>query len=332
MILTEPLTLKVLVTGASGFVGSRLRDAMIDAGADVVALRRPSSPKPERGRSVVGSYEDVTGLTEMLREEKPDVVFHVAGSTKGVSYDDFRRANVMPTRHLLEALREGHPDVGRFVYVSSLASYGPSHPDRPLVESDPQRPIEHYGQSKREAEDVVRDESGDVATTILRPSGVYGPGDRDYFNLFREVTRGRNVFFGNRERLFSAVYVDDCVRAMVAAAQSDVTAGKGYFLDDGEPISWEQFQTAIVDASKRRVVTIDLPGFLVPMAAVGGELLSRVDGQPRLFNRQKAKMGEQDAWTCRSDAARTDFGFEARVDLTEGVTRTLRWYRDNGWV
>ena len=328
----EKLAGKTLITGASGFVGGRLRDALLDAGSEVVTIRRNSSPDPERGRSVVGNYADLGGLTELIENEKPDFVFHVAGAPKGVSYDDFRRANVMPTRNLLHAVKKAHPSVKRFVLVSSLAAYGLSSISRPHTEDFKPQPIEHYGKSKLEAERVLEQEANGVAWTTLRPSGVYGPGDGDYFNLFREVDKGRNVYFGNRERWFSAIYVDDCVRGLVAAARSDKTVGEGYFLCDGVPITWGTFQEAIIKASGKRVRTVNLPSFLVDVAAVGGELLSKFDKKPRLFNRQKAAMGAQDAWTCRHDKAHEHFDYKPEVDIGDGVRLALTWYRQNGWL
>lgn len=331
-VLKEKLEGKALITGASGFIGSNLRDALLDAGADVVAIRRKRSPEPKRGRSVVAEYDDLDRLRAVIREEKPDWVFHVAGATKGVTYEDFQRANVMPTKNLLEALTQEHPDLKRFVLVSSLTSYGPSTPERPLRETDPRRPIEHYGRSKLEAEQVVEALGDSLPWTTLRPGGVYGPGDVDYFNLFREIEKGRNVFFGNRRRWFSAVYIDDCVRAIVGAATHDATRSKGYFVCDGRPITWETFQNAIIEASGRKVRTLDLPEVLVDIAALGGELLTAIDKKPRLFNRQKAKMGAQEAWTCVHDAARADFGYQPEVPLEEGVKRALTWYRERGWI
>lgn len=331
-VLKDKLEGKALITGASGFIGSNLRDALLDAGADVVAIRRKRSPEPDKGRSVAAEYDDLERLTEVMRDEKPDWVFHVAGATKGVTYEDFQRANVMPTKNLLEALSREHPGVKRFVLVSSLTSYGPSTPERPHRESDPRKPIEHYGKSKLEAEQVVEALGDTLPWTIVRPGGVYGPGDVDYFNLFREVEKGRNVFFGNRHRWFSAIYVDDCVRAIVNGARSDAALGRGYFLCDGRPITWETFQGAIVEASGRKVRTLNLPEVLVDLAAFGGELATRVDKKPRLFNRQKAKMGAQEAWTCTHDAARADFGYRPEVPLAEGVKKALGWYRERRWV
>lgn len=322
----------VLITGASGFIGGRLRDALLDAGADVVAIRRAGSPEARRGRSAVADYADLDALKKLVERERPSYVFHVAGATKGVTYEDFRAANVMPTRNLLTALREAHPEVQRFVHVSSLTSYGPSTKERPLVESDPRRPIEFYGQSKLEAEEVVEAMGDALPWTIIRPSGVYGPGDVDYFELFKSVERGINLFFGNRERLFSAVYVDDLVRVILDSAQSENTRGKGYFVCDGQPTTWEAFQEHIVRASGRRVRTLNLPEMLVHIAAMGGELATRIDKKPRLLNRQKARMGAQEAWTCRHDALRTDIGYRPEVMQEEGVKRTLAWYREKKWV
>jgi nucleoside-diphosphate-sugar epimerase len=322
---------KVLITGASGFIGSRLRDELLASGSDVVAIRRPGSPPAKAGRSVEVDYGSASELERVVAAEKPDYVLHVAGVTKGSSYEDLQRGNVVPTRNLIVALGREHPDMKRFVLVSSLASYGPSATTAPHREEDPPRPIEYYGQSKLEAERVVEEESGDVPWTIVRPSGVYGPGDVDYFNLFKSAMRGWNAYFGNRDRCMSVIYVDDCVRGILQAARHESSIGRGYFLTSDEPVTWERFQSEVVRVVDRRVRTVDLPGQLVLVAALGGELATRIDKKPRLLNLQKAKMGAQQAWTCVGDAASRDFGFTAEVDLAEGIRRTHEWYVANDW-
>lgn len=323
---------KALITGASGFIGSRLRDALVDRGLDVVAIRRKGSPASKRGRSVEAEYEDLAGLTSLIERERPDYVFHVAGATKGVTYEDFRRANVLPTRNLLDAIVRAHPALRRFVQVSSLTSYGPSRPERPLLESDPRRPIEFYGQSKLEAEQAVEASEG-VRWTILRPGGVYGPGDVDYFELFKSIARnGISPYYGNRNRWWSAIHVDDFISATLHAASSEATIGKGYFVCDNAPLTWERFQEEIARASGRRVMTVPLPEVLTSVAASLGELATRVDGKPRLFNKQKAKMGAQEAWTCKSDAIRAATGWSHRYAIDSGVRQTLDWYRREKWI
>jgi nucleoside-diphosphate-sugar epimerase len=322
----------VLITGASGFIGSHLRDALLDAGADVVSLRRPGSPEAKRGRSAVVEYHDRDALRRLVEKERPTFVFHVAGAIKGVTYEDYERANLMPTRNLLDAVREAHPEVRRFVHVSSLVAYGPSTKDRPHREDDPRRPIEHYGRSKLASEEVVEAAGDAVPWTIIRPAGVYGPRDTEYFQLFELIERRINLFFGNRERMFSAVFIDDLVRALLDAAERTETRGKGYFVCDGHPITFGAFQDHIIRARGRRVLTVNLPELLVHVAALGGELATRIDKKPRFMNRQRAIMGFQDAWTCQHDALREDTGYAPQVDIADGVTRTLAWYREQKWL
>lgn len=331
---TPKLSGKALLTGASGFIGGRLRDVLLDQGVDVLSVRRPGSPASKKGRSVEARYDDVGGLAEIFRAERPDYVFHVAGVTKGVTYKDFQDGNVMPTRNLLAGLKaaEHLGTLKRFVHFSSLAAYGPSSPSKPLVEDDPRRPIEHYGRSKLEAERVLEEEFAEAPWTVLRPGGVYGPGDVDYFNLFREASRGRNVFFGNKDRWMSAVYVDDLLTASLLVATSPHAVRKGYFVADGMPVTWGQFQEAIVAVAERKVMTLDLPEFLVSGAAFFGELATKIDKKPRLFNKQKAIMGAQSAWTCSIEALSKDTGFVPSVDMVEGVRRAFAWYRRENWL
>ena len=330
-MVTPKLDGTVLITGASGFIGGQLRDALLSAGTDVVAIRRPGSPRSTTGRSVEADYARVADLERVIASEKPDYVLHVAGVTKGTAYDDFRAGNVMPTRNLLAALRREHPATKRFVMVSSAASYGPSASSSPQREENPPRPIEHYGASKLEAERVVEEESGDVPWTIVRPCAVYGPGDVDHFTLFQGALLGVNLFYGNRDRLMSWIYVDDCVRGILEAAVHPDSAGKGYFLTNDVQLSWDEFQTEIAIAVGKPVRTIDLPEQLLWAGAFAGEVATRIDKKPRLLNLQKARLGAQSAWTCSGDAARQDFGFSAEVSLADGIRRTHEWYVDNGW-
>jgi nucleoside-diphosphate-sugar epimerase len=321
-----------LVTGASGFVGGRLRDALLDDGYDVVALTRPGSPEPKRGRAAAVDYAEPETLERVIAAERPEYVFHVAGATKGVSYDDFKRGNVMPTDNLMRALHKVHPGVRRFLHISSLAAFGPSTPDAPMREHHERKPVEFYGRSKLEAEQALEAAGHDVPWTIIRPPTVYGPGDVDNLEFFKLAKRGLNLFWGNRERHMSAVYVDDLVRGIREAAAHDATRGKGYFLCDGVPRTWGLYQQEIVTASGKKVLELNLPELFVDIAAVFGELATKLDKKPRLYNRQKALMGKQLAWTCAHDNARADFGYKPQVGVEDGMRRTFDWYREQRWL
>jgi nucleoside-diphosphate-sugar epimerase len=330
-VKTVKLSGKVLLTGASGFVGGQLRERLTRDGAEVVTVRRKAS-KPGPGRSVEVEYDDAAALERLLADEKPDYLLHVAGATKGITYADFQHANVLPTRNLLEAAAKQQPALKRFVYVSSLTALGPNEPGKPHTESTERKPIEFYGQSKAEAEQVVESFTGKVGWSIVRPGGVFGPGDVDYFNLFKEVSKGRNVFFGNRKRAFSAVYVDDLIDAILLCALREEAAGKTFILGWEEPQTWEGFQQVLVEQGGRKVMTIDLPEFFVGVAAFFGELATRIDKKPRLFNQQKAKMGAQPSWVGTSEAAKKHLGWEPKLTVPEAVARTFSWYRENKWL
>jgi len=304
-----------------------LRDSLLADGYDVVALTRPGSPQPKKGRAIGVDYADPASVEQAIAQERPELIFHVAGATKGVSYDDFRLGNVTPTQSLLDAVRQKHLGLQRFVHISSLTAYGPSTPEAPTEG----KPVEHYGKSKLEAELAVETAS-DVPWTIIRPPGVYGPADVDNFELFRLASQGLNVFYGNRTKLFSAVYVDDLVRGIREAAVHPSTIGKGYFLTDGQPHTWDHYQARIVAATGKRALRLNLPSFTTDIAAAFGELATRIDKKPRLFNRQKVIMGKQVAWTCTHDRAQADFGYAPRVPLDDGIARTLEWYRKERWI
>jgi nucleoside-diphosphate-sugar epimerase len=321
-----------LITGASGFIGSHLRERLIADGYDVVALTRAGSPEPKQGRAAPVDYEKPETLQQVLEKERPELLFHVAGVTKGVTYADFERGNVTPTQNLIDAARKVHPGLARFVHVSSLAAYGPSTPDEPAREHHERTPVEHYGKSKLAAERAVESAGEALAWTVIRPPAVYGPADVDNFELFRLAARRLNVFYGNRDRPMSFVFVDDLVRGIVEAAVHPATRGQGYFLTDGRPRTWGEYQAQIVAASGQRALHLDLPEFLVDVAAFFGELATKLDGKPRLFNRQKALLGKQAAWTCSDERAREHFGYESRVEVEEGVERTFQWYRERGWL
>jgi nucleoside-diphosphate-sugar epimerase len=332
MQLRAPISGKAIITGASGFIGGHLRDALLGAGVEVVSVLRRASPPSKKGRSVAVEYADADGLKRLMADERPDYVFHVAGATKGVTYEDFRLANVVPTRNLLEALATEHPGVKRFLHVSSSTAYGPSNLGPPKRESDSREPVEHYGRSKLEAEHVVESYGDRVAWTMVRPAAVYGPAEVDLFTLFRAAKLGINLFYGNREKRLSAVYVDDLVQAIVDAALSERTKSRGYLICDDVPYTWGEIQGHIVKAVGRRALHLNLPSFLVPAAGLAGELLTSVDRKPRLFNRQRAIMDAQLAWLCCADAARADFGFSPQVSMAEGTRRARDWYVEHGWL
>lgn len=330
--LSQPIQGRAIITGASGFIGGRLRDALLAHDVEVVSLVRSVSPSAKKGRSAAVDYGDVASLRALLERERPDYVFHVAGATKGVRYEDFQHGNVMPTRNLLQALLDVQPDVKRFVHVSSGAAYGPSNAGPARRETDARAPIEHYGKSKLESELAVEAVGDRLPWTIVRPSAVYGPGEADMFNLFKAAANRVNLFYGNRDKRCSCIYIDDLLEGMVNAAQSAATTGRGYFLCDDVPYTWGEIQAHIGRAVGKRTFDLHLPSAVVGLSGRLGEALTAFDKKPRILNRQKALLDAQAAWLFSNEAAKQDFAFQARVPMDEGTRRTYRWYVDNRWL
>lgn len=322
-----------VVTGGSGFIGRNLVDRLLRDGHTVRCLvRRDGGSAPRRTERHVVDYRTPASLISSDAFEGADVVFHLAGATKGIAPGAFRDANVSTTRHLLGALaaRRLRP---RFVFVSSQAAAGPAASlERPVEERDTPAPVEEYGRSKLEAERVVAGFTDHLPTTVVRPCAVYGPRDRDFLNLFRFATRGWLPYPGVRDHWLSILHVDDAVEGMVRAATHDHAVFRTYFLSSAHPVQWRDLGAAIRAAMVRPVREMNLPQWLVSAAAHIGEAAGRALGVAPLANRNKARLGRHPYWVCSSKRARDELGFTEGVTLPVGIRETYLWYVTHGWL
>lgn len=342
-----------VVTGSSGFIGSRLVDALVWRGWTVRRLVRAGSataeavatrPRTPGMPTPLGTLETYTvdfarpeSLAECPALDGVDVVFHAGGVTKARSDEEFRAANVAPTRALLDAIAarvaRGGRMPRRFLLVSSQAAAGPAlSAERPVREDDAPRPLEGYGRSKLEAETVVCTHPAGVPWTIVRPAAVYGPGDVDFLALFRQAAYGVGVYPGQREARLSIVYVDDLVDALVRAGTAPAAAGQVYFVESGN-VSWRDVYRAAASAARHPLrVEVDVPSWVLAVAGRAGDTVSRLTGRMMLVNSQKVELGRPRWWLCDGTRAREELGVVARVSLADGAKRTFAWYREKGWI
>jgi nucleoside-diphosphate-sugar epimerase len=322
-----------VVTGASGFVGQNLVRRLRRDGHDVRCLIRPSGGgSPAGGTRHVVRFEEPASLLKCDALVGAHVVFHLAAATKAPGSEAFHAANVTPTRHLLGAIiaRRLFP---RFVFVSSQAAAGPA-PDlhRKVDEADAPHPIEPYGRSKLEAERIVESFADRVPVTIVRPSAVFGPHDRDFFPLFRLARRGIIPYPGIADHWFSVLHVDDLVDALIAAGTRPQAISRTYFVAGTEAVRWRDFGEHIAAAVGRPVRHVNLPGALVHTASLAGELWSRVSRRATLANRSKAALSRQKYWVCCASRAREDLALRESRSLPHAIRDTYYWYRQNGWL
>src|SRR5947209_4892788 len=215
----------ILVTGGTGFIGAHLVKRLTASGQTVRCLvRRQASPRnlPAGVETVYGNLITGEGLPDALRGA--DTVIHLAGVTKALAPADYYAGNALATRNLAGAMahaRDGRR--ARLVHVSSLAAIGPSLDGEPIDENAEPHPLSHYGKSKLEAEQAVRELAPDAM--IVRPPVVYGPGDKDVFQLLKSISKGLVVHIAGGERWFSAIYVEDLVEGLITAAGSSAASG-----------------------------------------------------------------------------------------------------------
>jgi nucleoside-diphosphate-sugar epimerase len=327
--------MKVLVTGATGFLGSHVAEQLTRDGHTVRALVRKSSKRDflERLANVefaYGSVEDAERVADAVGGV--DAIIHSAGLVKARSAEEFHRTNVEGTRNLIEAAKKRAPKLQRFVFVSSLAAVGPSQDGKP-VNADLGSPVTHYGRSKLEAERVVLAAKGDLPVVILRPAAIYGPRDQEIFAFFQSVYRGVLPTVGKGDSTISMIYGADCAEACIKALTADVPSGSTYFVDDGEPHGFRAMVEAIEDAlGKKALVRLNLPMPVIWLAAVSSELYGKVTNKAVMLTRDKMNEIRQPHWVCSAEKTRADLKWEPRVSLKEGTQLTARWYQDNGWL
>jgi nucleoside-diphosphate-sugar epimerase len=325
--------MKAIVTGASGFIGTHLVEALTRAGYEVTCLDRRaiSADSPSVQRIVADFARSDLGIDGRIFAQAA-VVFHVAGMTRARSRDEFDAVNVGNTERLMDCVTRagGNP---RFVHVSSQAAAGPAmDASTPKRESDPPAPIEDYGRSKLEAERRVQARQG-LDTTIVRPVAVYGPRDRDFLTGFRMAIRGLAIHPGVKNAALNTIFVKDLVRGMIAAAESPVAVGRTYFLGDDSGSTWKTvFDTMAAVAGQGSVRHVNVPRPIVRLAAKVGDLAGALAGKPFLLNSSKATLGAPRYWLCSSARARADFGFSATTSLEDGIRATHAWYVEHGWL
>jgi nucleoside-diphosphate-sugar epimerase len=321
-----------VITGASGFIGRNLAERLLKRGAEVRCLVRVRGGRAPRGAAAFPvSFDDQRSLDRCHAFDGADAVFHLGGATRAAGQERFDRANVVPTRMLLRAIAERRAGA-RFVYVSSQSAAGPAGPDRAVTESDQPAPVEAYGRSKLAAERVVEGFADRIATTIVRPCAVFGPGDRGFYAMFRLARHGWLVYPGVRDHEMSLLHVEDVVDGLITAAREKAAIGRTYFLASRQPITWGDLGTQIAAAIGVQPRTLNVSLGLVRMASTAGEWFGRLTGSAPLLCESRATLAAQPRWVCSPARAEQELGFNPVRALPDALRETYLWYVRAGWL
>ena len=326
---------KVLITGASGFVGFHLIEAALKAGLEVHAAVRASSRvehlKGYEVQYVSPDFSNTASIGKLLEDKQYDYVIHAAGITKAFSDDEYNSVNAGYTKELAMAVRNARVPLSKFVFISSLAALGPIAYDAqaPILEDNEPKPVTGYGRSKLLAEQYLQQIEG-LPLITLRPTAVYGPRDKDIFIMFKMISRGFEPYIGRKQQRFSFLYVKDLAKATIEALTSPSTGT--YNLSDGNVYD----RYALAEITKKllgkNTWKLHVPyGIVQVLASLLEKMPSRGNAAPAL-NREKLNELTAPNWHCSIEKSRTQLHFSPDYDLEKGLTETLQWYRENKWL
>lgn len=346
----------ILVTGASGFIGSFIVEEGLRLDYNVWAGMRKTSSRnyltDPRIHFAELNLANPQQLEQQLNDYKQqlggrgwDYVVHAAGLTKSLNEEDFFRVNSQGTVNLVEALRHTGMMPRRFVFVSSLSIFGAirEQPVRrstagnpwiydPILPSDTPRPNTAYGRSKLQAEDYLRRQT-DVPFTILRPTGVYGPRERDYFLMAKSIAGHVDFSVGFRPQEITFVYVRDVVQAVFKCLDAPKAEGQSYFLTDGQVYHSRTYSDLLQQhLGNPWVLHFKAPLWVLRTVCALGTLTARITGRMSALNNDKYHILRQRNWQCDTAPAYRDFGYAPQWTLESGVAESVQWYRTQGWL
>ena len=325
----------VLITGATGFLGSSVIESLIRSGYKVRALvRRPSVPALNDRANVELVMGDICQPDTLLSAvEGVDYVIHCAGLVKAHSQNDFFKVNVKGTENLLQAISSVSPPLKRFVHVSSLAAAGPNVGNQPDVSIENANPVSDYGNSKLDAERVLEKYHDRWPITVVRPPAIYGPGDRECLLLFKLVKSHFWPSFLSKEKRLSLIYVDDAADVIIRAVQKDQGSGRCYFIDDGCTYKIQELVDVLkVLLKTKRLFTLRIPLKGVALLLFIAEKYAAWAKKPAVMGRDKFKELVYQDWTCNSQLARQKLDWSASTNWEAGALKTLKWYQQQGWM
>lgn len=329
---------RILVTGASGFIGSFVVEEALKRGFETwAAVRKGSSRRylqDSRIRFVELDFDDPDGLRSRLSGIGFDYVVHAAGATKCLHAADFFRINTQGTKNLAAAVAATCPELRRFVFISSLSVSGPVRETVPYTDitaADTPRPDTAYGRSKLDAERILDGMQG-FPFIVLRPTGVYGPREKDYFMMAESIKKHVDFAAGLRPQDLTFIYVKDLVEAVFLALERG-NIGSRYLLSDGNVYSSRAFSDLIRrELGNPWLLRIKAPLWLLRVITAAGEGVGRLTGRLTALNNDKYKIMRQRNWRCDIRTAVAELGFSPRYSLAEGVHEAVEWYKENKWL
>lgn len=332
---------RVLIVGAGGFAGGFIVEEALRRNLEVWAGVRASTSRKyltDPGINFVEfDFDNPQSIAEALTkalpdDEKWDWIVYNLGATKCLRFSDFNRINYDYLRSFLDALKITGKVPEKLLYISSLSAVGPAEEKSGDAISEKVIPIPNtrYGASKLKAEMLLQMEG--IPFVIFRATGIYGPRDRDYFLMFESIQKGWDFSVGFRPQILTFIYVEDLARAIFDALEK---APSGETYNVSNPVCYSQKEFRQITSrilGKKLVVPVRVPLWGLKIVSAVAEKIGVAKGKPSTLNRDKYNIMAQRNWSVDVSKAQNDFGFDPKIDLAEGVARSIDWYKHEGWL
>lgn len=328
---------KVLLTGASGFIGSFLTEEALKRNYEVYAAVRKTSNKEyltdPRIKFIELDFSDIEGMSASIAQSPCfDFVVHNAGLTKAIKRKDYFVSNYHYTKNLIDLLTLHKKISGKFIYMSSLAAYGPGNAVQlnPVKSSDTPQPLTTYGKSKLASEKYLQT-LDNFPYIILRPTAVYGPREKDLYTVLKLINNNIEFLVGFKKQHLTFVYVKDLVNAVFLAMESEII-NKGYFVSDGNVYDGKILGSVIKKQLGKKTIPLQLPVNVLKLIAMLSESTKYITRKQPVLNLEKVKEMESINWKCEVESLMNELNFKPKYDLKNGMRETIHWYKKANWL
>ncbi len=325
--------MRILITGATGFIGTHLSHALVNAGHELIALVRNEQKAQALPQENVHILKGDLSLFQDPNLVLPpcDLVIHLAGIIVAPRVSDYARYNLEAVGDMIACLRRQKWRPRRILFSSSLAASGPSQPGRPHCEGNSDQPGDAYGQSKLDAERYLEREAP-CPVTSFRPGAVYGPGDPAFLTIFKMAARGIGFRVAGLNPGFSYVYVQDLVDAILKLAEDESGVHRTYFTTHPDNATIDQMWDELRRAMERKIFVFKIPKSIFFLIMLGSTATSKVlPFKNQLDIKQYQQLTAPD-FTCTPVAIQRDFNWQPQYDLASCIEKTTAGYREAGWL
>ncbi|MFA9389549.1 MAG: NAD-dependent epimerase/dehydratase family protein [Prolixibacteraceae bacterium] len=326
---------RILITGASGFIGDFLVQEALKRNYNVYVFVRKTTNVEQLEKYPLTIVEvDFSSHIDLMEKidalPRFDYVIHNAGLTRAIYNQDFFNVNVETTKNLIKALKAVNKSPDKFLFVSSLAACGPSNSMQLLDLNTNPNPVSAYGKSKLLAEQFIQTVA-EIPYIIFRPTAVYGPGDKDFLQTIRLNKKGFDFEMGNEAQHLTFIYVKDFTRLVFEAMESKFI-NKIYLATDGAVYQKTDLGIIVSKKLHKKVKVLTIPVWIAKIVAAIAEIVGRITKRPSILRIDKISELAAYNWNCDLQPIYTDLNFSSKYKLKEGMQETIDWYKNKGWL